>query len=550
MFEFSIYTYVGFRGLFKVISHLFFREIKITDIHNVPTSDPCIFIVGPHANQFIDGIVYMNVNPRPSYALMADVSYQKPVIGHVGKILNAIPVVRPQDRINLGTGKIKYHPPYQIEGQDTKFLTEVNVRDFILFGKNDDKVHVGRIISDTLLEITHAIDNDDAPFSSFKIVPHLDQTVVYDEVYHHLNNQKCITIFPEGGSHDRSEMLPLKAGFAIMALGTLAANPTLNLKIVPVGLNYFHPDRFRSRAVVSFGKPISIQPSEVENYNLGGQHKREAITKLLDQSDKAFKAITLNTPDYDTLMIIQTVRRLYKTKRNTSTSIDQVVQLNRLFIHLWPRLSKNDPVHFQVIIQKVKQYNSMLRFFGIRDHQVEKLNMTAMEGFVELFKRIIKLTVMIGLGTPTLISNLPLIWITNYISKRKQREALANSSVKLSGKDVLASWKVIVVAFAAPTLYAFYAFIYFLYLFKRRSRVTTTLRTKLIRSGIVWVIQPILHYLLMRLGDTGLDIYNSINPLILAMRNPEAGEIIRSMRKELSEDITEFVNKYAPEELE
>lgn len=81
--------YTGFRVVFKTITHIFFREIKTTDIQNIPKSGPCIFIVGPHANQFVDGVVYMSVNPRPSYALMAAVSYDKPLIGHVGKILSA-----------------------------------------------------------------------------------------------------------------------------------------------------------------------------------------------------------------------------------------------------------------------------------------------------------------------------------------------------------------------------------------------------------------------------------------------------------------------------
>lgn len=82
-------TYQSFRVLFKVISHVFFREVKTSDSHLVPASGPCIFIVGPHANQFIDGVVFLSKNPRSSYALMAAVSYNKPLIGHVGKILNA-----------------------------------------------------------------------------------------------------------------------------------------------------------------------------------------------------------------------------------------------------------------------------------------------------------------------------------------------------------------------------------------------------------------------------------------------------------------------------
>jgi hypothetical protein len=114
--------------------------------------------------------------------------------------------------VNKGTGEIKYdsvNQPFQIHGQNTQFTKEIGTRDFIIFGRNH-KVHVAKVISDTLLEITHSIQVDVEDYVPFKIAPHVDQTAVYDEVYHYLNNNECITIFPEGGSHDRSEMLPLK----------------------------------------------------------------------------------------------------------------------------------------------------------------------------------------------------------------------------------------------------------------------------------------------------------------------------------------------------
>ncbi|KAI8388145.1 uncharacterized protein BYT42DRAFT_492071 [Radiomyces spectabilis] len=304
----SSITYRGFRLLFQGIVHIFFREVQASGLHHIPTNDPCIFIVGPHANQFVDGIVFYSTNPRQSYALMASVSYNRPIIGHVGKLLSAIPVVRPQDIVNKGTGFVLYdlNDPYKIRGHGTRFLEELHPRDFIIFSRNY-KGHVARIIDDTTLEITHVLNIPISDLSdqghSFKIAPHVDQTPVYNEVYRYLDNHECVTVFPEGGSHDRTEMLPLKAGFAVMALGAMAETPNLNLKIVPVGLNYFHPDQFRSRAVIAYGQPISIDVKDVEAFKQGGQQKREAITRLLDQSDEAFKSVTTTAPDYETLMV-------------------------------------------------------------------------------------------------------------------------------------------------------------------------------------------------------------------------------------------------------
>jgi glycerol-3-phosphate O-acyltransferase/dihydroxyacetone phosphate acyltransferase len=89
-----------------------------------------------------------------------------------------------------------------------------------------------------------------------------------------------------------------------MALGAMAQNKNLKIKIVPVGLNYFHPHRFRSRAVVSYGAPISIEPELVEKFMEGGASKREAISTLLESGYEGLKSVTVNAPNYDTLMVI------------------------------------------------------------------------------------------------------------------------------------------------------------------------------------------------------------------------------------------------------
>jgi glycerol-3-phosphate O-acyltransferase/dihydroxyacetone phosphate acyltransferase len=47
---------------------------------------------------------------------------------------------------------------------------------------------------------------------SYKVAPHLDQTKVYDAVFDKLRKDGCI--FPEGGSHDRPDMLPLQGSLS------------------------------------------------------------------------------------------------------------------------------------------------------------------------------------------------------------------------------------------------------------------------------------------------------------------------------------------------
>jgi glycerol-3-phosphate O-acyltransferase / dihydroxyacetone phosphate acyltransferase len=95
----------------------------------------------------------------------------------------------------------------------------------------------------------------------------------------------------------------LKAGVSLMALGAMANNPAVKVKIVPVGMSYFHPHKFRSRAVVEFGSAMDVDEELVEKYKKGGAHKREAVGKLLDVIYDALKTVTIRAPDYDTLQV-------------------------------------------------------------------------------------------------------------------------------------------------------------------------------------------------------------------------------------------------------
>lgn len=89
-----------------------------------------------------------------------------------------------------------------------------------------------------------------------------------------------------------------------MALGSLAANPNSGLKIVPCGMNYFHAHKFRSRAVVEFGPPVDVPVELVKMYKSG--ERREATRQLLETVYQSLVAVTVTSPDYDTLMVCKT----------------------------------------------------------------------------------------------------------------------------------------------------------------------------------------------------------------------------------------------------
>ena len=228
----------------------------------------------------------------------------------------AVPVSRAQDMTMPGTGTI-YMPdpqnePLLVRGYDTKFTEECMVGGLLVLpavgGRSAASTEIAAVVSDTEILLkkefrstTSAGQLTAQGGTRFKRAPKVDQTEVYDAVFHRLNSGGCVGIFPEGGSHDRTELLPLKAGVAIMALGALAANPNCDLRIMPAGMNYFHAHKFRSRAVVEFGTPIEVPNELVEMYKTG--EKREAVRQLLEIIYNGLLAVTVTAPDYDTLMV-------------------------------------------------------------------------------------------------------------------------------------------------------------------------------------------------------------------------------------------------------
>jgi glycerol-3-phosphate O-acyltransferase/dihydroxyacetone phosphate acyltransferase len=104
----------------------------------------------------------------------------------------------------------------------------------------------------------------------------------------------AIAIFPEGISHDKPQLQPLKTGAARIALGAVSSgkNPSsLDLQIVPVGLFYTEKTTFRSKALLHIGESFPVLPVELGD---DGHPPREAVKALTDRIENALREVTLN----------------------------------------------------------------------------------------------------------------------------------------------------------------------------------------------------------------------------------------------------------------
>jgi glycerol-3-phosphate O-acyltransferase / dihydroxyacetone phosphate acyltransferase len=162
--------------------------------------------------------------------LTAKKSMDKFWIGLFARAFNSIPVVRPQDLTKAGSGCVymKLNEPLKLMGKGTEFTKSLSPRCQVSLDQGDS-AEVLEIVSDTEAILKKPFTNETAikhltaddgwgkvPGCKYKVTPHVDQSNMFGEVVARLHRNQTVGIFPEGGSHDRPNLLPLKPGVSMM----------------------------------------------------------------------------------------------------------------------------------------------------------------------------------------------------------------------------------------------------------------------------------------------------------------------------------------------
>lgn len=528
----------------------FFREIRSRGGFKVPKQGPIIFVAAPHANQFVDPVILMGqvnkaVNKRVSF-LIAEKSLRRKAVGFLARCVMSIGVVRAQDNLKLAKGKITVDSenPRRIIGHGTSFTKECSPKGLIGLPKSMGSAEIQSIESDTALilrkefktakpEVKSALLKG----TSFKYADRVDQSQVYHRVFEHLAHNQCIGIFPEGGSHDRTDLLPLKAGVAIMALGCMQKHPDINVKIVPCGMNYFHPHKFRSRAVIEFGDPIEISTELVSKYG-NPDTNREAVRELLETISGGLKAVTVTCTDYETLMVVQAMRRLYAGQLSSRLPLPLVVEMNRRLVKGY-QIYRDDP-KIVALKKDIMRYNAHLRHYNIPDHLVEHARISLAKNLSLLIFRSIRLLVSVILSLPGIIMFSPVFIVAKIISQKKAKEALAASTVKIRANDVIATWKILIGMGFAPLLYIVWSV---LFSYQLREHFSS----KILTFCVSYISCAAVTYSALIMGDIGMDIFKSLRPLYLSITTPQALKGLQKERELLEQRITEAIDTFGPE---
>ncbi|MCS6929455.1 MAG: 1-acyl-sn-glycerol-3-phosphate acyltransferase [Saprospiraceae bacterium] len=121
-----------------------------------------------------------------------------------------------------------------------------------------------------------------------------DNRSAFEASFRHLERGGVLFIAPEGTSWMNRFVRPLKTGAARIALEAEARHGwQLGLKVIPIGLSYSAPHRFRSEVVICAGQPIFI--AEWRTY--WESRPKEAIRRLTLYFEAQLKQLSIHAGD-------------------------------------------------------------------------------------------------------------------------------------------------------------------------------------------------------------------------------------------------------------
>lgn len=201
-----------------------------------------------------------------------------------------------------------------------------------------------------------------------------------------------------------------------MALGAMAEYKSKNVKIVPVGLNYFKREKFRSEVLIEIGRAFEIPTQWAIEYNT---NKRETTEKLLKEIEARMKAVTLTANSYSELRALHILRKIYLPKKVKLTPM-QYSELCKNFAKGYEKLKENPEC--KETVDRIHQYIREIDEIALRDSEVSNSEFHQVVMRRKFYFSVLIFIMYLAFILPGLIILLPFIV---YIKHKAEKERIA-----------------------------------------------------------------------------------------------------------------------------
>lgn len=169
----------------------------------------------------------------------------------------------------------------------------------------------------------------------------------------------AIALFPEGISHDRPSLTPLRTGAARIALGARAGSPA-PVSIVPLGIVLREKPTFRSEAHVVLGHPIAWD-------DLAGRPPEdvEAVRELTARIEAALRGVTVNLEQWEDAPIVECAQAIWAAERGAPEDPGARVERLRIATTLLGEIRRDPEGRWAPLVISVVRHCRSLERLGL-----------------------------------------------------------------------------------------------------------------------------------------------------------------------------------------
>lgn len=193
----------------------------------------------------------------------------------------------------------------------------------------------------------------------------------FEACYQLLEEGKTLVIFPEGNSFQERLLRKLKSGAARIAIQTEARNEgKLGLKIVPVGLIYMQPEKFRSSVMAVIGPPISPVPY-VEEFKTDSL---KAARKLTGEFTKGLSRLLVRSEQADEEKLVEDIVDIISSEyvKTKSKGVERDVELMRSVFEQMNVIRVSQPWRIEEIKMLVESLNWQIEHMNIKSDFLDR----------------------------------------------------------------------------------------------------------------------------------------------------------------------------------
>jgi len=192
----------------------------------------------------------------------------------------------------------------------------------------------------------------------------------FQKCFEFLASGGILLVFPEGNSINERKLRPIKTGTARIALGAEQQQQfQLPLKLLPIGLNYSNPTRFRETVEINIGKPF-----DVKNYQQSYQENPvETVNALTQEIQKRLASLIVVTDDKEADDLVRKIELIYKKQISLDNNIKNLnVNLTQNIVKALHYFQDNNPKLVREVKEKIDNYFSTIKEFNVSDYLIEK----------------------------------------------------------------------------------------------------------------------------------------------------------------------------------